>query len=1180
MPSQKGRWRSMRQAVKATIGKHAVDKMRNDLAVERQRLDTALLTSIWTKMDLFLSTRGYKEGDNKYATLVPETRDKTIRFLFESSGIRPPIWQTRLVDKVLECVWTTKNNSNLELFSGEISHTVAERTEYQLQLQLIHELRFPDLSDREYRVTAAHEDTFHWMFAGPNNRHIRKWCLFASWLQSSEKVYWVTGKPGSGKSTLMKFLSQDPRTRNGLSVWAGNLPLVTAHFYFWNSGTQVQMSLHGFYRTVVHAILSSQPRMVQEALPDRWSNSRLFGEDLRDWTIQELTRAFQTLIKKSGRSYRLCLFIDGLDEYEGDHGSFIQQLSTITAANDVKLCLASRPWPIFEAAFSTGAHLMLQDLTFPDIVRFTWSKLNGHKGFQNLLSLEADYASNLILEIADKSQGVFLWVDLVTKSLLLGLTNADGVRDVERRLKELPGTLENLYSKMFQSIEPFYEQHASRYFQIAMAATGQLTALNFFFTDEEDPNIMFETKHRRLTECERQVRYQIIKTRLASYCKGFLEIPNPAPPMRTPDVTPNQDASILENSASVNTTWNDDDEEGSSAPSDTTENIDPLSSHTRDEQQADKTESESPQNSNNGDNEEVEPITSIPEPDRKVAYLHRTAKDFLESPEIRKKILTISPPGFNPHVSILNSYLLLIKTLPPDKVSRTTFWQMIQDFLEFAAVSELAMETPLTKCLDELDKTISEIFRDFKLCGENHHWTTTRWTSADSKHEVGFLSLAAEYNLKLYIRSKLELGIPVFELGEGRPILDYIIEDSRIYPSLCEPPASGNWALPSLRLIKILLDRGEDPNSHFKNSTTWARVLKEASKITSEGSIDDAQKNLILLHWAEIVEVFISHEADPLINRDSPMASKIREIFGPSMPHKARDLEKLLKRTRKRWSTIGKFITPRNWKLEKLNIEVTSLPVLRRLESATIAPPPWSEYIVPSPSDGKEDNRERAGSSLSGNMYEHHLNDVPPTSVVYKERQHPSRLRDYKRRTERKLYSLTRDWEAAHSRLLTERSPVDEQVIITRRDREGGQVEDEPWSRRDIENPNVSTKVQVPKEGTISEAPTSKRKPKTDEVKPDMATATRIPRALAPYLLGSNALLSDEISSVEKTLSVALSPSTQPLHAEVVLKAREEENLTRTENRKSAPTKPSNADNNYFFILIIICLALCLGLSS
>jgi 2',3'-cyclic-nucleotide 2'-phosphodiesterase (5'-nucleotidase family) len=47
MPAHRGRWKSMRQAVKAVIGKSAVDAIKNELVVQRQRLDTALLSSLW-----------------------------------------------------------------------------------------------------------------------------------------------------------------------------------------------------------------------------------------------------------------------------------------------------------------------------------------------------------------------------------------------------------------------------------------------------------------------------------------------------------------------------------------------------------------------------------------------------------------------------------------------------------------------------------------------------------------------------------------------------------------------------------------------------------------------------------------------------------------------------------------------------------------------------------------------------------------------------------------------------------------------------------------------------------------------------------------------------------------------------------------------------------------------------
>jgi hypothetical protein len=883
-------------------------------------------------MDLFLSATGYKHKDNTYAELLPKLREETVQFLFGSSTEPPPAWQTRLINKVLQNIWTTETRGNIESFSGEISSAVARQSTRQLQFQLIGQLYFEDLSDREYRITAAHQDTFHWLFAGPSDRHIRKWCVFSSWLQGSEKVYWITGKPGSGKSTLMKYLSRDSRTQENLLTWAGHLPLVTSHFYFWNSGTRVQMSLDGFYRTVVYTILSTRPEMAPEAFPDRWRNSRLFGNDTREWSVRELQQAFQILLKKSGRSYRLCLFIDGLDEYEGDHDLFVELLSDITATCDVKLCVASRPWPVFEAVFSTGAHLMLQDLTFPDIVRFTWSRLYRHRGFQTLIAMEIDYAGNLILEIAEKAQGVFLWVDLVTKSLLQGFRNADRVAHLRQRLEQLPGDLEDLYLKMFGSIDPFYTAQASQYFQLIMAGAGQLSALNFYFAEEEYSDGTLLSKIGPLTEIQRQAIYKTIKTRLGC-CKGFLEIPNPIPSYE-PDYV---DEPIATSPVEPSLPCNDidyDENDVSDIASCSGAIADPFLLTPEDKLE----------------------IEIVPEAERKITYLHRTAKDFLESPNMRKRTLSMSPPGYTPYLSILDSYLLMIKSLPVEKFTRKNLWHIILSCLEIAAVAESTTGLPVAKQLDTLDKTATVLFREHNLCEENRHWTTTRWTSPGTQHEVGFLPLAAEYNLKLYIASKLELGVPIFVSGGGRPILDFVIEDYGIYPSLSESLTSGGAVLPNMQVIKLLLARGEDPNFQFGSSTTWSRVLDGASRITKSPEMEDNQKHLLLEHWADIVAVFIAHEADPLVNRDSVMSSKIREIFGPSMPQRAKDLETQLKQTRRRWSSLKKFITPRNWKLEKLSLETTPLPILKRLESAVMAPREWSEFVTSTISDRSPDD--------------------------------------------------------------------------------------------------------------------------------------------------------------------------------------------------------------------------------
>jgi Cdc6-like AAA superfamily ATPase len=44
---------------------------------------------------------------------------------------------------------------------------------------------------------------------------------FLNWLSSGTGIYHVSGKPGSGKSTLMKFLCDHPHTKAELEKWAG-----------------------------------------------------------------------------------------------------------------------------------------------------------------------------------------------------------------------------------------------------------------------------------------------------------------------------------------------------------------------------------------------------------------------------------------------------------------------------------------------------------------------------------------------------------------------------------------------------------------------------------------------------------------------------------------------------------------------------------------------------------------------------------------------------------------------------------------------------------------------------------------------------------------------------------------------------------------------------------------------
>jgi hypothetical protein len=138
---------------------------------------------------------------------------------------------------------------------------------------------------------------------------------------------------------------------------------------------------------------------------------------------------------------KFCFLIDRLDEFDGDHQNLLDLLSCITSTGNIKILAFSLPWLVFQDAFQNCPKRILQDLTRNDIKIFAHDSLYNHPRFSRLLSLEPERTPMLVTEIVDKASGVFLWVYLVVRSLMEGLTNADRMIDLGRRLEELPDNI-------------------------------------------------------------------------------------------------------------------------------------------------------------------------------------------------------------------------------------------------------------------------------------------------------------------------------------------------------------------------------------------------------------------------------------------------------------------------------------------------------------------------------------------------------------------------------------------------------------------------------------------------------------------------------------------------------------------------------------------------------------------
>lgn len=757
------------------------------------------------------STQGIGESFLSYITKSKKWQDDYI----EDSRR----WKTEIIDAIYQ------DHSRFE----KIQIDRKDERQRKLLAKLIARLEFPEMEDRHRRIYEAYENTFNWIFSQtePQKPGGVPWVGFTKWLESGNSLYWMTGKAGSGKSTLMKYVYGDPRTMESLRVWALDSNLSTAAYFFWNSGTNIQMSQRGLLLSILHQILSTFPELGTRILPQRWETCYLFGDDYHPLGDTELRQAFKHLKKEDPQAFKFCFFIDGLDEFEGDHAGLVSFMKDISDCENIKVCVSSRPWLVFEDAFKRKPNLMVQDLTYPDILHFTKSTFSGNPGFVELQQREPEYSTTLLEDIAHKSAGVFLWVNLVVHSLLAGFANGDRVSDLQRRLSFLPPDLENLYQKILDNLDPFYLEHASHLFHLVRVAETSLSIFCLSLADE-DSDFIIRSEVGPLSNEDMSTRIDVMRRRLNSRCKGLLEV--------TPEAT----------------------------------------------------------QSNRGEDLAVDSPKVFRGPNATVQYLHRTVKDFLETPKIWSWLSASRTCRCDPYLSLTKAFLGQLKFNPErelksdDVASRNTIAEAISDCLFYAMRVEQYSDETLVALLDSLDQTAAQLSakssqKDVKESGtylskfqnsqnisehsrleflNEPHWVRKLCETGNDPGGCTLLSLAAKLNIYAYVNAKANQGCLVQQdTGIRSLLMDAIVPTAQ--NRLPKPPGP----FPNKRMVQLLLEKGADPNQSMekilvgKNPSIKLSLLTPWEYVLAQ-QCDDPQED----HWLDIASIFLKFNAslDPI----------------------------------------------------------------------------------------------------------------------------------------------------------------------------------------------------------------------------------------------------------------------------------------------------------------------------
>lgn len=313
---------------------------------------------------------------------------------------------------------------------------------------------------RYEKISEAYEGSFQWIWT--HNE-------YESWFASdTSKLLYIQGKPGSGKSTLIKYFN-----RNLISKDPDAQQTIIARFFYSFRDGELQRSHYNMLLSILYEILHQDESFFYHQCQTEFRAHRHSGTH-RKWNYDSLKRTLKSL-QDYWTSKRFYLIIDAIDESdESDRREILGLLLDLCSKmkhSVVKIFMTSRPVAQLEARRGQFHNFIkLDDMTQADIRQYAQSRLRGLSSTDNLLTQATEY-------MLKNAQGVFLWVKLISEQLIDAHERGCSEGEVFELLERLPTALEDFYSHMLEEMKQNNSSHsyAARMFRIILFAKRPLT---------------------------------------------------------------------------------------------------------------------------------------------------------------------------------------------------------------------------------------------------------------------------------------------------------------------------------------------------------------------------------------------------------------------------------------------------------------------------------------------------------------------------------------------------------------------------------------------------------------------------------------------------------------------------------------------------------------------------------
>ncbi|KAH8895480.1 hypothetical protein GQ53DRAFT_820309 [Thozetella sp. PMI_491] len=392
----------------------------------------------------------------------------------------------------------------LETTKPNLSYNDREKLEH---------FRFREMLLRELAIKAPAENSYQWL---PETARFTDW-MERRKVDSHFGLLQILGKPGSGKSTLMKKMVETTRSS------FRSAPGTCVAAYFFNSrGDRLEHCARGMFRALLYQLGNSHPPCLSVFKP--YSQDDLAALEEVDPTsyLSVLKTAFGKIFSnKFLAPRRTIIFIDALDEcIPGElsrSGYYFGQLtkSAFKASVNLNICLARREYP--PITFRDCLEIRIERFNTMDIERYIHQKLE-------MVDITTDDAELLTEKITERSNGIFLWVVLVMEGILRDFEDGKNTKNILKRTESLPKALEDLFTSLLEEMDPADRYVTLRLFQWAVLATGRLRLHEWhhilaFIRETIPPSLEQWKDSEYYTETDTQLERQI-----RSLSQGLVEV--------------------------------------------------------------------------------------------------------------------------------------------------------------------------------------------------------------------------------------------------------------------------------------------------------------------------------------------------------------------------------------------------------------------------------------------------------------------------------------------------------------------------------------------------------------------------------------------------------------------------------------------------------------------------------